>query len=386
MNVPLSIFIKVAMRTPDVFMAIARETIRSKSARWTDYRRGNGKAKPPRYVDIRMTNRCNLRCSMCGQWGTNGIYRDAGPEAFRDEMDLDVLKGIADEAAGFRPMFYLWGGEPFLSPNLLPFLEYLKSRRMLAAINTNGTFLADAAEDLVRFAPANILVSVDGPREVHDRVRGREGTFDKVMAGVERLLALKRERKASKPYVTFVTTVNTANASAFPDVYDIAAELGVDFMGLQFGTFTTEETGQAYQERMRRCLGCDATSWRGFLSYQSDVDVPAIQEGVRRVRSRKHPFGTYFMPDLEPEDVPGYYAGTLPVKGCKACIVPWMRTDLLPNGDVYPCIDFPDYIVGNVRETPLMELWNGPRYVRFRQELQKGLFPICGRCSTLYEF
>jgi len=385
-NVPLPIFLKVAFRTPGVFLGLVRETVRSRTARLLDYRFGNGRALPPRYIDIKMTNRCNLRCKMCGQWGEQGTYRNAPAEVLRQEIELPALKRLADQVAHFRPMFYLWGGEPFLYRDLIPFIEHLRSRGMNCAINTNGTFLADAADDLVRAGVANILVSLDGPREVHDRVRGVPGTFDKVMTGVERVLAARKTRRSASPYVTFVTTINTENVTEFDRVYDIAAQVGADFVGLQFGTFTTPETGHAYAARMKGALGCEATSWRGFLSYDSQLDVPAVQERLARIRGTKHAFGTYFIPDLKPEDLPEYYSGTRPMNGCRTCIVPWMRADLLPNGDVYPCIDFPDYIVGNIHETPLMQLWNGPRYVAFRRELRKKLLPICGRCQTLYEF
>ncbi len=386
MNVPLNILIKVAVRTPRVFAGVARETIRCKTARWFDYRREDGTARWPRYIDIKMTNRCNLRCSMCGQWGERGTMRDASADVLRDEMDFEELKALVDDVGGFRPMFYLWGGEPFLYPDLLPFLAYLKKRKLVPAINTNGTLLEETAPELVESGVANLLVSVDGPESVHDRVRGLEGTFAKVMNGVQAVLSARSARRSATPYITFVTTVNRENVTEFDKVYDLAAEVGVDFMGLQFGTFTTQATGEAYERRMRDALSCEATSWKGFLSYDSHLDVEAVQQRLESIRARKHPFGTYFVPDLQPEDLPAYYGGTEQLDGCATCIVPWMRADILPNGDVYPCIDFPDYIVGNVRETPLTELWNGPRYVAFRKELQKGLLPICTRCQTLYEF
>ena len=131
MKVPLSIFLKIAVRTPDVFLATALETLRSRTARFMDYRFGNGRALPPRYIDVKMTNRCNLRCRMCGQWGTQGIYRDAPAEALRQEMDLPTLKALVDDVAPFRPLFYLWGGEPFLYADLLPFLAHLRKRRLV---------------------------------------------------------------------------------------------------------------------------------------------------------------------------------------------------------------------------------------------------------------
>lgn len=387
MNIPPHILFKVMTKTPGVFLNVARESMRCLKTRMVDYPLGKVEAAPPRYVDIKLTNRCNLRCAMCGQWGKEGTFREACPEVLREEMDLPLLKSIVDEVRDFKPMFYLWGGEPFLYADLVPFLQYLDEAGLIAASNTNGTLLEKTAEDLVGGSLANILISIDGPREVHDRVRGLEGTFDRVMNGVDKLMQAKDATGSALPYVTFVATVNKENQTTFPEVYDIAEEVGVDFVGLQFGTFTTVETGEAYEKRMKECLDChEARSWKGFLSYDTDLDYEAIQEGVRKVRNTKHSFGKYFWPDLQPEDIPQYYTSTEPVKGRCKCVVPWMRVDLLPNGDVYPCIDFPDYIVGNVHDTPLMELWNGEKYVKFRKELQEGLLPICGRCTTLYEF
>ena len=387
MNVPFSILVKVALRTPRLFASVARETLRSKSIKYLDHHFGRGRALlPPRYIDIKMTNRCNLRCKMCGQWGEQGTMHNASADFIRSELELDELRALVDDVAGFKPMFYLWGGEPLLYADLIPFLAYLQSRGLTAAINTNGVLLAEKAEGLVRHGVANLLISVDGPAEIHDRVRGVPGTFDRVMGGVQKVMEAREARGTANPYITFVTTVNTENDTAFERVYDIAADVGVDFVGLQFGTFTTECTGPAYENRMRTALGCEATNWHGFLSYNSHLDIPAVQEQVRRIRAASHPFGTYFIPDLAVEDIPTYYSSTRPMNGCRMCTVPWMRADLLPNGDVYPCIDFPDYIVGNIRETPLTELWNGERYVQFRRELQQELFPICPRCQTLYEF
>jgi radical SAM protein with 4Fe4S-binding SPASM domain len=386
MDIPFEILVKIATRTPGVFANVVRETLSCKRARWIDYPLRREKAKPPRYVDIKMTHRCNLRCSMCGQWGEEGIYRHAAKEVLAEEMELDVLKSIADEVRPHKPMFYLWGGEPFLYGDLLPFLDYLDECNLIAGMNTNGTYVRNVAADLVGGSLSNLLISLDGPRPVHDRVRGVEGTFDKVMEGVRKLKAAKEEAGSATPYLTFVTTINTENDDSFTEVYDIAEEVGADFVGLQLGSFTTKETGKAYQKQMKEHLGCEATSWRGFLSYDRDLDFEAIKEGLRKVRNTDYPFGTYFYPDLQPEDITEYYTTTRPVHGRSRCVVPWVRVDLLPNGDVYPCIDFPDYIVGNVHEKPLLELWNGPQYRRFRREVLDGLLPICGRCCAFYQF
>ena len=54
------------------------------------------------------------------------------------------------------------------------------------------------------------------------------------------------------------------------------------------------------------------------------------------------------------------------------------------NGDVSPCRDYHDYVVGNIKTATLTELWNGPAYQKFRQSLHRdGLMPACRRCCGL---
>jgi radical SAM protein with 4Fe4S-binding SPASM domain len=59
---------------------------------------------------------------------------------------------------------------------------------------------------------------------------------------------------------------------------------------------------------------------------------------------------------------------------------------LMPNGDIALCEDTPDYVAGNIFEQEPMEIWNGHRYRKFRKYiLENGIFPVCSRCSALYE-
>jgi radical SAM protein with 4Fe4S-binding SPASM domain len=54
------------------------------------------------------------------------------------------------------------------------------------------------------------------------------------------------------------------------------------------------------------------------------------------------------------------------------------------NGDMTPCRDYHDYVVGNVKESTITELWNAPAYRRFRKSLSReGLMPVCSRCCGL---
>lgn len=99
MNVPLSIFLKIALRTPDIFRATVGETVRARYLINLDYYFGKGYAFKPRYIDIKLTNKCNLRCKMCGQWGEKGNYLNAPKDVLTEELSLETLRRLVDEVS-----------------------------------------------------------------------------------------------------------------------------------------------------------------------------------------------------------------------------------------------------------------------------------------------
>ena len=92
----------------------------------------------PTFVQLRVTNLCNLRCKMCGQWGETGIFRtqsgadptDGALERQRIQELIGAKRQLAlsdyvrllDEIAPWNPIMSLFGGEPFLYPDIVPLI------------------------------------------------------------------------------------------------------------------------------------------------------------------------------------------------------------------------------------------------------------------------
>ncbi|MEO8587690.1 MAG: SPASM domain-containing protein, partial [Acidobacteriota bacterium] len=87
-----------------------------------------------------------------------------------------------------------------------------------------------------------------------------------------------------------------------------------------------------------------------------------------------------FVPDVPAESVPDYFADASKTFGHGLCPVAWYFAQVEPDGQVCFCGDFPDYFIGNVRETTFREIWTGERAGRFREKLAKEPLPICSRC------
>ena len=134
----------------------------------------------PINVTWEITRRCNLNCIHC--------LSSSSTES-ADELSFEESRSIVDQLAVLKVFeINFGGGEPLLKDYFLPLLHYIHSKSMVTCISTNGTVLTDEAlECFTGNRLVNIQVSLDGATpEVNDRIRG-EGTFKRIIKGIERL-------------------------------------------------------------------------------------------------------------------------------------------------------------------------------------------------------
>jgi MoaA/NifB/PqqE/SkfB family radical SAM enzyme len=133
----------------------------------------------PLFASYNVTGRCNMRCIFCEWWKT------ATPE-------LPTKKAIAaiDAVCGLGISFFdLSGGEPLLRKDIFALAKRVASHGCLVSMNTNGTLLDENKVYEVSNIFDLVVVSLDGPREVHDRIRGVAGTYDKAVEAIKLLKA-----------------------------------------------------------------------------------------------------------------------------------------------------------------------------------------------------
>lgn len=338
----------------------------------------------PRMLTFMMTYRCNLRCTMCWQWGEQGLFHELGKEHEVQQLDLATLRSVIDDVAESGSGVFLWGGEPFLHRDLMAFVQHIKSKGLYCSINTNGTYLPREARRLVDLGVDAIMVSVDGPREVHDRIRGMDGSFQKIADGVKAVLEA-RNGGTKRPEIIVNTTISPGNHEVLLPTYETVQAMGADKMILSQLWFTNEQIGRANEAYFREKFNAHAGSWRGFVMDVSVLDTGTIAAQMREMALRKSAMELQFLPDLHPGQVGDYYARPEEAFGRTRCFVPWLETEILPNGDVTPCSDRPDLIVGNVKRERFLEIWNNDAYRSFRRAMREdGLFPYCSRCCGLW--
>ena len=368
----------------------------------------------PTFVQLRVTNLCNLRCKMCGQWGDTGIFRsnsarDAGDGALERARIVELIGAkrqlaladyvrLLDEIAGWQPIVSLFGGEPLLYPDIVPLIREIKARGLTCTIITNGGRLEPLAEELVDTGIDSIAVSIDGPAERHDAIRGRSDSFARAAAGV-RAVARARDRAGrALPMQIAILPVTELNIDVIGPAVDALRELPLDTINVGLRWFVPPTVGAEYERVMREELGVAATSWKGFdFDWASAgagrerqmADLVRLLKGLRRRRfldSARGKAWTSFVPDVPAEGVPEYFSNFGRTFGHELCPVAWYFAQVEPDGEVTFCGDFPDYFIGNVRRQSFREIWGGERASRFRAKLAKEPLPICARCCGNYVY
>lgn len=369
----------------DILGQTIKSGVRKRVTAHLDYHLRKGRSAPFIQVDMKITNLCNLRCKMCGQWGERGWHHSHQSSFMKEIVSLDTYKRMVDDISSIKPWIYIWGGEPFLYPDLIPLLRYMKMKDLVVSIVTNGTKLIEYPEDLVEIGCNVLMVSVDGQADIHDKIRGVKGTFNKVMRGFKIVQEEKKKCGRSKPSMIILATVCEDNVHKLDEVFEIAEDVHADALVAYYGWFQTEESCQRHEAIIQEKLGTTPVSPRGWIWDYDKIDTDALVESVKRIESREWSFPYLFAPQLSYEEIPLYYREHGNLFGYpRKCVNPWVTMEILPNGDVATCRDYPDYVVGNIKEDNILNIWNNERYRKFRTVLKKeGLFPICSRCCEL---
>jgi Fe-coproporphyrin III synthase len=357
-----------------------------------DAERADGRCRfAPEWIILCINNFCNLRCRMCdvglgeraSVFYANMIGDDPG------NMSLDLLKTALDGAAGFRPRpkIGLAFTEPLIHAGILDFCREIVGRGFYCSITTNGFLLPQRAEALVDIGVDEITVSIDGPPAIHDAIRGRKGSFDRLYAGVEKLNAARARAGRRTPRVRISTTITDLSYPALRACLAAVAPLQPDGVNFAHLSYISDAMAAAHNAIYTGELGV-AHSCLGEMDLAS-MDLARLAEEIAGVRAlAADPAAgcppVAFHPDLTTvAELGRYYQRPEEYVGGRRCADPFKMMMVKTDGTVIPahsrCYNYP---VGRVQDTPLPQIWNNARYAGFRRLLHGagGTLPACTRC------
>jgi radical SAM protein with 4Fe4S-binding SPASM domain len=294
-------------------------------------------------------------------------------ELSTDEV-FAVLGDLASLGCG---KVHFTGGEIFLRRDALALFAEAARLGMRVNLTTNGTQLEkDRIRALVELPVRSVTLSLDSPvAKLHDEVRGREGAFKKTLKALDRLL----ERRSKKTRVRLNVVVNARTYLSLVELPALLDARPIDGL-LLIPMDAKPETGRPGGARRLATLGPTPHTMGPLEIARFEAEVaPVLAARIRVPGFDPHPFGTSTA-DVGASARGAYARGHYETHRCH---VPWHHTLVGPSGDVYPCCmghrNLPSF--GNVRETPLRELWRGEAYRAFRVAMLRERAPICAHCD-----
>ncbi|HET9029077.1 MAG TPA: anaerobic sulfatase maturase [Candidatus Aquilonibacter sp.] len=327
---------------------------------------------------------CNLDCSYCFFLSKEMLYPGS---RFRmaDELLETYIRQLIEAHVTPEVVIAWQGGEPTLMG--LPFFErsvtyaerYRKpGQRIVYTLQTNGTRIDGNWAAFLKKHDVLVGISIDGPREIHDRYRvDKNGapTFDKVMRGLRHL------QEHGVEY-NILTTLHAANAPFGLDIYRfLRDECKARFM--QFIPIIERVAGDAPEWKSWRDRplyeqsGTTVTSRsitpKAFGQFYCDV----FDEWVR------HDVGEVFV-QLFDVTLENWYGA--PPSLCVHRATCGTSLALEHNGDVYSCDHFvePKYRLGNITEKPLIDLVHSSQQLWFGLAKQTSLPSVCRACEVQF--
>ncbi|MBL7738083.1 MAG: radical SAM protein [Chitinophagaceae bacterium] len=259
------------------------------------------------------------------------------------------------------------GGEALLNPGFFRFCEILQKENIKVSLLSTGLLVKKHAKDLVQWVN-DIIVSLDGPEVVHDRIRNIPGAYRQLREGVRYLKDM-----APSFRITSRSVIHRLNFRHWPLLIESAKEIGLD----QVSFLPADVSSHAFN---REVLWNDQRQQEILVGQNDLTDLKEIIEEI--IEKYAQGTGGHFIAESPDKlrKIYGYYAAChgldpFPYKKCNA---PWVSAVVEADGTVRPCFFHP--AMGNTREHSLEEIINSPESIRFRKELDIENNDTCRKC------
>jgi uncharacterized protein len=332
---------------------------------------------------------CNLDCTYCFFLSKEALYPNDASRMPEDILEQYIAQLLQSHRT--PEVTVAWqGGEPtlmgldFFRRSVALVEQYRRpGQRVSYTMQTNGVLLDDQWCDFLKEHDFLVGLSVDGPADMHDTYRvnrGGKGTHREVMKG---LAALRRHGVE----VNILCTVNAANAEHGAQVYRyFRDELGARWMQfIPIVERATAETlpiaNQGWSERP----GGERLLYTQTGSLVTERSVGGLQYGRFLVDIYEEwirgDVGTVFVQlfDVTLQAYFGQYSLCIHAPTCGTALA------VEHNGDLYSCDHFvePDYLLGNIRDTHMLDLVASPEQRAFGQAKRDTLTEQCRTCEVL---
>jgi radical SAM protein with 4Fe4S-binding SPASM domain len=308
-------------------------------------------------------NRCNCRCLMCDIWKIRQV-REITAEDLSPHME------------SFRALKVRWivfsGGEPLMHSDLFSLARLCHKEGIRLTLLTAGLLLERHAEKIAGWID-DVIVSIDGPPEIHDVIRAVPGAFARLARGISALRRLQPRMKILGRCTIQKTnfrhlrrTVRAARALSLNAVSFLAADVSSGAFNRPLGWAPERQASVALDVSEVEALDSEVDAL--VSECRQEIESGFISESAEKLQRIVSRFRTHLGQD-EPV--------------APRCNAPWISAVVEADGTIRPC--FFHRPIGNIRDGGLAEVLNAEAALEFRQRLDVSNNPTCRNCvCSLY--
>jgi MoaA/NifB/PqqE/SkfB family radical SAM enzyme len=306
----------------------------------------------PERVEINITNKCDMNCLFCWIHSPN-LKEKLSEDWLSQNIDFNFLKKVVDESVkvGTERILFSGIGEPFLHPQIMDMIKYVKSKGVELEIVTNGASLTKSdINNLSEFGVDWLTVSISASRsESYAKLHPNqnEKTFDKIEKNLTYLKKLKKEKNTVKPHVKITNVINRKNYQEICSMIHFAGKIRADM--IRFKPLVAPDKGIEY-----------------LLLTKEEIDEVTNNAEKTKLLLKKYKLKNdfkYFLKFLKAKDSKkGFYTVSL----CKkiGCFVGWHFLNVRVNRDFTPCYQW--IKVKSPDNLTFEQVWNSDIYRKFR--------------------
>ena len=339
----------------------------------------------PEWIVLGVNNVCNLHCKMCDV-GTKNLDSNFAQNLVGTHplnMPLELIKTTIDQTATYftnAKLGYAFT-EPLVYPHLIESLQYANEKNIYTTVTTNALTLKQKAADLAKVGLNELYISLDGPQDIHNEIRGHQKSFQKAIEGIEALMST-----GTCPKISVICAITEWNIGHLKELIDSLKHLQISEFAFMHTQFNSQKSADIH----------NAGKWGEiYPSFDSNVDeldfskmdFDILLSEIKSIQSEKKPFNVYFSPEInDKEGLETYYLKPEKIIG-KHCEAVFNSIMVKSDGSVIPahgrCYNL---TIGNLNSQNLKEIWASQVLKKLRGDLHEagGLFQGCSRCCSAF--
>lgn len=307
----------------------------------------------PEYVVIDLTNKCNCRCYGCWIYSHNITPTREEKEVRKRTIPSKAVFSFIDSLAKLKTqeVRITGGGEPFLHPDIIPIIKYIKDKHLRCDLTTNFSLVTkEKADALLEAEIDNLTISLwagDAESYVQTHPTQTKNMFEKIERTLSYFLSHRKKTK-----VTLANVLSNKNYDAVDSMLSFAKRVGVDDVYFTLLDPIPGKTDQFLLNDEQQ-----QTLVKRFQDIKQHIDsypfhIDNIDNILRRISSAEVTEGNYDKNIVKHLN----------------CFAGFTFARILANGDVCPCCKSVSIVMGNIVKTPFHKIWNSPQYREFRMQ------------------